>query len=132
MGLRYWFRDQRRATGGLLLLAVIGCGPQNTGRYEVSGMVYRNGQLVAAGDLIIEPDAAKGNKGPQARAFIKQGKFATQPGQGAVAGSVVVRVLARDGVAHPEAPDGLLLGKPLELRVELPAADSEQEFHFKS
>lgn len=112
------------------LIATLGCGERETGRYQVSGMAYRNGQPIAAGDLFIEPDTAKGNQGPQARAFIKAGKFDTIPGHGAVAGPVVVRVMARDGVAHAEAPEGVLLGKPLETRAELPAADSIQEFRF--
>ena len=112
----------------VLLATVAGCGANGPGRHQVTGTVRFAGQPVPKGEVIFEPDPAKNNKGPQARAFIEQGKFQTQPGQGAVAGPAVVRVLAYDGKAHPESPSGSALCLPYELHVDLPAADSTHDF----
>lgn len=106
-------------------LAITGCSRRpRVARYEVSGTAHYSGKPVPAGEVVFEPDSQAGNVGPQGRAEIVAGRFRTWPDQGAVAGPVIVRVSAHDGVAHEENPRGCSLGPAAEIRVSLPAAAS--------
>lgn len=113
----------------LLTVAALlaGCGSNGPTRYQVTGSVSYAGEPVPSGEVIFEPDPARGNRGPQGRAAINRGKYASVPGQGAVAGPTIARVLAYDGKSHPESPYGIPLRPPHELRLELPAKDSTQD-----
>lgn len=89
-----------------VVLLAAGCGGPS--RAHVSGAVTWKGRPVLAGEVIFEPDPARGNAGPQVIAAIKDGRYATPPGRGSVTGPVTVTVRGFDGVPsdHP-------LGRPL-------------------
>jgi hypothetical protein len=82
---------------------------------------------VPSGEIVFEPDAARGNKGPQGRARISQGEFETVEGRGVVAGAIIAKVLAHDGKVQAEAPFGAPLCAPLTIHLDLPSADSRHE-----
>lgn len=68
---------------GLVACAMIvaaGCGgPRDTRvRHRVSGKITYGGQPVTGGEIIITPDGAKKNSGPQGIATIKNGVYDTK------------------------------------------------------
>ena len=81
-----------------------------------------------AGEVQFEPDAEKGNTGPQSRAVIQAGKYRTPRGKGAVGGPTVARVRCYDGQAMAEAPMGSQIARPYETKVDLLHANSTQDF----
>lgn len=111
----------------LLSLLVAGCGSSGPDRYNVSGMVTYAGQPIPKGEIVFEPDPQRGNQGPQGRAPINGGKFASVEGRGVIAGPVIARVFAYDGKFNPESPNGSPLCRPYEFELELPAADSTHD-----
>lgn len=115
-----------------LLVAMVfiaGCsrtdGPE---RYKVSGSVQFKGQPVPAGTIIFEPDPSKGNSGPASYAQIKEGRYATERGQGCVGGPCLVRIAGADGVPVGDLSDGKALFPEYRTAVELPKAASKQDF----
>lgn len=63
----------------LATLAAAGCGPRDTRiRNRVSGTVTYGGEPVVAGEILLIPDGAKGNSGPEGLAIIKDGRFDTR------------------------------------------------------
>lgn len=86
----------------LLTLPLCGCGgkaPANV--VHVSGTITYQGKPIPVGTIIFEPDPAKGNKGPQGFAYIKDGKFDTRvsrDGKEAAIGAQIVRITGGDGV----------------------------------
>lgn len=115
----------RAAALAAVFVIIAGCSRRpGVSRYEVSGTVRYCGKPVPAGRVVFEPDPDLGNVGPQGVAEIRAGQFRTSPDQGAVAGAVIVRVVAADGRAHPENPYGSALGPAAEIRLSLPAAAS--------
>src|SRR5262245_10803606 len=92
---------------GIVVLA--GCGGERT--YELSGSVTFKGKPVPTGQIMLEPDASAGNKGPAAFAKIKDGHYDTRilEGRGTVGGPHIVQIQGRDGVPRGE----LLNGMPL-------------------
>lgn len=111
--------------GAAVLVAgsLVGCGGPD-GRHTVSGTVSFNGAAVPVGEVVIEPDPAAGNKGPQARAQIKAGRFCTAPRKGAIAGDVIVEVWGADGVSTRESPLGRMLFPTHRMKMHLPAEAS--------
>jgi hypothetical protein len=107
-----------------------GCG-DGSGRVELSGTVTFNGQPVPAGKIYFSPDPAKGNKGPQGYADIKDGKFDTaRTGKGGVTGPVIVHI---EGLSAGDQPQPLfaayevpadLSGKSSGLTYDVPAAQA--------
>lgn len=73
------------------VIGVVGCG-KSDGLTAVSGRVTWKGKPVPRGNVSIEPDAARGNTGPQCRSSIIDGAFESRPRFGAVQGPVVVIV----------------------------------------
>ncbi|MDZ7617037.1 MAG: hypothetical protein U1E05_08535 [Patescibacteria group bacterium] len=120
--------------GPMMLLAAaaaVACGCSRSDgptRYPVSGAVTHGGQPIAGGQVEFEPDGSKGNRGPAAYATIRQGKFATDKGEGTVGGPHVVRILATDGKANPESPDGNMVFSPFETTADLPKSAVVQDF----
>jgi hypothetical protein len=108
----------------LCVAACVGGCSRPDGRHMVSGRVTFDGAAVPVGEIVIEPDAAAGNRGPQARASIKDGRFQTAPRKGAIAGDVIVEVWGADGVATREAPLGKTLFVNYRLKMHLPAKAS--------
>ena len=90
-------------------------------------MVTFDGVAVPVGEVVIEPDAAAGNRGPQARTSIKNGRFQTAPRKGAIAGDVIVEVWGADGVATREAPAGKTFFTNYRPKMQLPAKASTIE-----
>ena len=102
--------------------ALTGCSGPTT--HDVSGSVTWKGAAIPVGRVVIEPDAEKGNTGTQTQGRIKDGKYQTVPGQGAIAGPVIVTVSGFDGVPAPNLPDGRPLFQDYKYRCELPAKAS--------
>jgi hypothetical protein len=74
--------------------AVTGCGESGPQRFRLQGTVEFDGKPVPAGSVYLDPDATKGNKGPQGFATIVDGKFDTQNGgKGHVGGAMRVRIV---------------------------------------
>lgn len=114
----------RLAVAGCGLFVLAGCSDQPPGRYSVSGTVTFDGKPIPAGRLFFEPDPAAENRGPQAVALIKSGRFTTEPRKGAVGGSVIIVVQGYDGVSSDSYPDGQPLFAAHTLRQELPKQSS--------
>ena len=105
----------------LCILLVSGCGGTTENVVQVSGTVTFDGKPLPIGMIVFEPDPAKGNRGPQGHADIKDGRFDTQlSGKGVVIGSQMVRITGGDGV-NPEAftPFGNLLFEEYTVRIEV-------------
>jgi len=78
---------------GLLLL--VGCSKSEFERHALSGKVTFKGQPVTSGFIVFEPDATKGNKGPQGYSSIVHGSYETgRDGKGSVLGPVKVRIVS--------------------------------------
>jgi len=75
---------------------LVGCGGA-TQRAEIEGRVMWEGKPVPAGQVVFEPDPARGGKGPAGVATIRGGRFRTDPGFGAVAGPHIARFRLGDG-----------------------------------
>jgi hypothetical protein len=116
-------------TAALLLLAgVVGCdgGPK---RYPVAGAVTVGGRPVPTGEVVFEPDSAKGNNGPGSVARIKDGRYETDPDKGVIGGAYVVRITPFDGVPFGDSTDGKpLLRQPHVENVELAAGENTKDF----
>jgi hypothetical protein len=101
-----------------LLLVAVGCGPSN-GRNVISGRVTYDGRPLAYGTITFDPDTAKGGRGPQGTAEIRDGQYTTAPDLGPVAGPHVVRV-----TGWGTRPEEGMLGPPLvseyALRTDVP------------
>jgi len=106
-----------------MCFALAGCRDQPPGLYNVQGTVTHRGRAVTAGEVVIEPDPARGNRGPQARCQIQNGRFATRPQFGAPAAAVIVTVTGYD---RPPTFDMLVgrLFEPYVFTAELPPRDS--------
>jgi hypothetical protein len=121
-------RTLTRPIALLLLAAVVGCdsGPK---RYPLSGTVTVGGRPVPAGEVVFEPDSAKGNNGPGSLARITDGRYETYPEKGVLGGAYVVRITPFDGVPFGDSNDGKpLLAKPYVETVELAAGESTKDF----
>ncbi|EAQ78319.1 hypothetical protein DSM3645_18321 [Blastopirellula marina DSM 3645] len=103
--------------GRLLLIGVIalsGCWSQPSDQIVISGEATYDGKPIPVGELIFTPDTKKGNKGPQGRAKIQQGKFTTAgSGRDIVGGPYQVELKAFDGVAFEGRELVVEEGKPL-------------------
>ena len=129
-----WRRSTARKGGALLalLLALCGCGPDGPQRYDLSGEVLFQGEPVAAGIMIFEPDPSRGNAGPPALALIEEGYYATPRGEGTVGGPHIVRIVAGTGEqAGPLRPYGIpYLPDEYRTPVDLPRADATHDFEL--
>lgn len=98
--------------------------------YEVSGTVHYDGKPLPAGVIYFNPDVTRGNDGPQGYAIIDKGKYSTafEGGLGVLGGPYVARIEGFDGQPGHELP----LGKPIftdfQKPIDLPKANSTQNF----
>ncbi|QDS89976.1 hypothetical protein EC9_41780 [Rosistilla ulvae] len=76
------------------LTALVGCGASDAGpgKYSVTGNVTFQGQPLPEGEILFAPDTSSGNQGPASVAYVKDGKFSTQPGMGLVGGAYTLEV----------------------------------------
>lgn len=112
----------------LLTVATVGCadGPK---RHAVSGTVTLGGKPVPVGEIVFEPDAAKGTNAPGSVTQIKDGHYVTQPGLGVVSGAYIVRITPFDGVPNKSSMSGsVLLPTPHVESVEFPADTTTRDF----
>lgn len=79
--------------------ALVGCGGRTDGIYHVTGTITFNGQPVPSGVIYFDPDTAKGNRGQQGSALIRDGKFdtAAEYGRGIAGGAQRIRISGFDG-----------------------------------
>ena len=80
------------------LIVAAGCGRGGVERHSLSGNVTFQGNPVPTGRIIFEPDASKGNDGPQGVAMIENGRYSTDKfGRGAISGPLIVRIAGFGG-----------------------------------
>jgi hypothetical protein len=121
----------RAGVTGVFLALLVGCGPRGPERFRVSGTVTHAGKPVQLGRVVFEPDAARGNDGPQGFAPIENGRFDTAGPhcKGTVGGPTRVRI---DGFemtgGEDAAASGRLLFPPYEEAINLPRADVVRDF----
>lgn len=77
-------------------------GPQ---RYQISGHVNFDGKPLPFGTITFEPDASKGNQGPQGFANIRDGIFDTsgEDGKGGTSGEMIISII---GTTHETVTEG--------------------------
>jgi hypothetical protein len=105
---------------GVAILAA-GCStaPRGPRRQALSGRATHAGDPIPCGRVVFEPDPGAGNSGPAGYADIVDGRYATLPGQGAVAGPLIVRVSGFDGVRQGDAAEGRELFPEHTVRMDL-------------
>ncbi|HBO44562.1 MAG TPA: hypothetical protein DD670_11630 [Planctomycetaceae bacterium] len=75
------------------LLVGEGCGKSTVKRHNLSGQVTFQGKPIPVGLIVFEPDATKGNRGPQGFAQIFDGRYETDKfGKGAIVGALNVEI----------------------------------------
>jgi hypothetical protein len=75
------------------LLAMEGCSKSKVDRHNLSGQVTYRGEPIPVGLIVFEPDASKGNRGPQGYAQIFEGRYETEKfGKGAMTGALRVEI----------------------------------------
>lgn len=78
------------------------------------------------------PNNQKGNHGPGAIAEIKDGRFATLPSKGAVAGPMTVYIEGFDGIRSTNNPDlidyGAMLFQTFKTEIEISNEDAIFDF----
>jgi hypothetical protein len=111
-------------TRGVLAAAVAaglvaGCGGGEQPRVRLSGEVKYDGRPIPYGDVLLTPDAARKNSGPQGIAQIRDGRYDTggADGKGYAGGPTIIRVTGFSG------PGGKLLCE-VEIPADLPRADA--------
>jgi len=116
------------AAAALLAVVLAGCGGERV--YPLSGTVTYQGKPVPTGNIVFEPDAAAGNKGPAAFATIKDGHYDTRDGasRGTIGGPHLVRIQGRDGIPRGELLNGMPLFRDYNTTVDLPKKSGEQNF----
>jgi hypothetical protein len=112
-----------------LLPLVNGCGTSKVPRHNLSGRVTFRGKPVPVGLIVFEPDASRGNRGPQGYAQIFDGRYETEKfGKGAIIGALRVEITGfppGDGSAgNPSTP----LFPPYKTQVEVSADTSTLDF----
>jgi hypothetical protein len=87
------------ATTAVLMLFVVGlplvdgCGKSKVPRHDLSGRVTFQDKPVPVGLIVFEPDASRGNRGPQGYAQIFDGRYETERfGKGAILGALNVEI----------------------------------------
>lgn len=123
---------------GLLAALAVGLAALPTGcgggerLYDVSGTITFEGRPIPKGLIYFDPDASKGNKGPQGFANIEDGKFDTaNKGKGIRGGHYTIRIGGFDGKVMPESPFGQYLFPEHVLTRELPAQNQTFEYDVK-
>lgn len=119
----------------LLLAAAIGCGGGPGYGEPLRGKVTFDGQPVATGDVILEPNSAKGNSGPGTIARITDGRYETPAGKGIVGGEYSVTIRGYDGKEDPNTEaaansPGNALFPAYRTEINLPGDGTEVDFEI--
>ena len=120
----------------LWVAVLLGCTNDTGGieRYSLRGEVNYEGEPVTAGTITLEPDAARGNKGPASTALIENGTFVVEQGRGVVGGPYLARLTGYPDSQRNDGPD-TSFGKPLfqdhEVSLELPKEDGTYSFDIQ-
>jgi hypothetical protein len=77
----------------VMVCLVCGCSSGET-RLRLSGEAVCDGEPIVFGDVVLTPDGAKGNSGPQGIAMIRNGRYDTAApgGKGYAGGPTVLKV----------------------------------------
>ncbi len=97
----------------------------------MSGSITFDGQPIPKGTVLFQPDESKGCTGSAGIALIRDGKYdtAAEGGTGVVGGPHLVRIVGLDGKPIDSmSPDGIPLFPDYTTTVELPKANSTQDF----
>ena len=125
-------RTRPKFTVSSVLLTLIlfqGCDRGGVDRVEIFGTVTWKGKPVPMGLVFFTPDAAKGNRGPQGFALIKDGRFDTrfEKSKGTVTGPHTVMINACNGRninRMRSYGDDMFVEQPT-LQIEIPEAGGE-------
>jgi hypothetical protein len=117
----------------LLLVTILlaGCAKPGPQLYDVSGSITFDGQPIPKGTVLFQPDESKGCTGSAGIALIRDGKYdtAAEGGTGVVGGPHLVRIVGLDGKPIDSmSPDGIPLFPDYTTTVDLPKANSTQDF----
>ncbi|MBA2115255.1 hypothetical protein [Bremerella alba] len=95
-------------------LSSLACQTETSDRFVLSGDATYDGKPIPTGELIFTPDTGRGNKGPQGKARIQDGKFSTENnGRGVVGGPHRVELRAFDGIEYEGREMKIEEGRPL-------------------
>jgi hypothetical protein len=119
----------------LVTMLFAGCGNSTAPQeYHLSGSATFAGKPILAGNILLVPDASKGNRGPAGFATIRDGKFDTRiDGRGTVGGPHRVEISPPPlDVGELSASQTAPLAKPLFREyvtdVDLPRQDTTHDF----
>lgn len=107
-------------------LVTTGCGRTAAdGRHRVRGRILFAGKPVTHGDIVLTPDGARGNSGPQGIARISNGRYDTAGTRapGVAPGPVVARITALAGQQGP-------LVAEYEVRFDVPPGGTEHDIEI--
>lgn len=112
------------------LVSAAGCGGNGDPRQNnLSGNVTFGGKPIPAGSIVFEPDASKGNTGPQGLADIRDGKYDTSAtGKGTVGGPYIVRITGFDRVEENEYEPATPLFAEYKIEADLPEETGKMDF----
>ena len=118
---------------GLLLVGSVGCGGNSGYGEPLRGKVTFDGQPIPRGDVILEPNSAKGNSGPGTIGQITDGRYATPGGKGIVGGEYTVTIRGYDGKVDPSTEaaansPGKALFPAYQTEVNIPTDGTEVDF----
>jgi hypothetical protein len=113
-----------------LFISPAGCSraPDGPQRNPLKGRVTYQGKPVQGGRIVFAPDDSKGNSGPGAIAFIREGEFETPPGHGVVSGPHVVDILGYDQEVDTSTDDEPSATVQLSLEVDIPEEGGTYDF----
>lgn len=113
------------------LAIIAGCSKQEVKRFRAQGAVTFDGKPVPAGTVYFDPNAQKGNKGPQGFATIVDGKYDTNNGgQGHVGGAMKIRIVGLSASAKARTDDSPIppLFPEFVDAIDLKSADETRDF----
>lgn len=116
------------AIAGQVVLSGCGGEPDGPMRYQIRGAVTAHGQPVKEGRIFFSPDTEKGNTGPGAVAFIRDGQYETQDGHGVVGGPHIVDILGWDETVDPASDDEPAVTVKQIMPVDLPKTGGNHDF----
>ena len=124
-----------------MVASTVGCGShKGPKKYAVRGAVSFQNRPVEQGQVIFEPDPARGNRGPASYGEITAGSYTLSRTKGHVGGPYIVRLSGVEqpaGTTPSKSPgDGgtppRMLFTDRQVTIELPKADVTHDFDVPS